>query len=142
MSKLLELSDCNNVVVVVSRWYGGVKLGADRWRLISSVAKEAVAAHRQLKGIKVFQTIFSSTLASSVAVSSVIFFFLFNPAIGTFQVNWRNEQGMAMFAAVVGAAVPGVRVVDIATADKTFPGFDVAWERAAATRLEHPGPSR
>ena len=31
----------------------------------------AVAAHRQLRGIKVFQAIFSSTLASSVAVSSV-----------------------------------------------------------------------
>lgn len=61
----------------------------------------AVAAHRRLKGIKVFQTIFSSTLASSVAVSSVIFFFLFNPAIGTFQVNWRNESGMAMFAAAL-----------------------------------------
>ena len=61
----------------------------------------AVAAHRRLKGIKVFQAIFSSTLASSVAVSSVIFFFLFNPQIGYFQVNWRNEEGMALFAAAL-----------------------------------------
>lgn len=59
----------------------------------------AVAAHRRLKGIKVYQAIFSSTLASSVAVSSVIFFFLFNPAIGTFQVNWRSDPDMALFAA-------------------------------------------
>ena len=39
----------------------------------------AVAAHRRLKGIKVFQAIFSSTLASSVAVTSVLFFYFFNP---------------------------------------------------------------
>ena len=61
----------------------------------------AVAAHRQLRGIKVYQAIFSSTLASSVAVSSVIFFFLFNPVVGFFQVNWRNEKGMALFAAAL-----------------------------------------
>jgi sn-glycerol 3-phosphate transport system permease protein len=58
----------------------------------------AVAAHRRLKGIKVFQTIFSSTLASSTAVTSVIFLFLFNPAVGVFQVDWFNDPGMAMFA--------------------------------------------
>jgi sn-glycerol 3-phosphate transport system permease protein len=61
----------------------------------------AVAAHRRLKGIKIFQAIFSSTLASSVAVSSVIFFFVFNDQIGYFQVNWRNEEDMALFAAAL-----------------------------------------
>lgn len=59
----------------------------------------AVAAHRQLKGIKVFQAIFSSTLASSVAVSSVIFFFLLNPVIGVFQVEWISQSGWSLFAA-------------------------------------------
>jgi sn-glycerol 3-phosphate transport system permease protein len=44
----------------------------------------AVAAHRRLKGIRVFQTIFSSTIASSVAVSSVVFFVLINPQVGYF----------------------------------------------------------
>jgi sn-glycerol 3-phosphate transport system permease protein len=63
----------------------------------------AVAAHRRLKGIKVFQAIFSSTLASSVAVTSVIFFFLFNPTIGVFDVNWRNEEGWSLFAAALPA---------------------------------------
>ncbi|HLM64695.1 MAG TPA: sugar ABC transporter permease [Acidimicrobiales bacterium] len=58
----------------------------------------AVAAHRRLKGIKVFQAIFSSTLASSTAVTSVIFLFLLNPVIGVIQVNWLNDRGMAMFA--------------------------------------------
>ena len=61
----------------------------------------AVAAHRRLKGIKVFQAIFSSTLASSVAVSSVIFFFLFNPAIGVFRVDWTTDPDMALFAAAL-----------------------------------------
>jgi sn-glycerol 3-phosphate transport system permease protein len=61
----------------------------------------AVAAHRRLKGIKVFQAIFSSTLASSVAVSSVIFFFLFNPAIGFFRVQWQAEPNRALFAAAL-----------------------------------------
>lgn len=44
----------------------------------------AVAAHRRLKGIKVFQGIFSSTVASSVAVTSVVFFNLINPQVGYF----------------------------------------------------------
>lgn len=61
----------------------------------------AVSAHRRLKGIKVFQTIFASTLASSTAVTSVIFLFLLNPVVGVFQVNWRNEQDMAMFMVAI-----------------------------------------
>ena len=44
----------------------------------------AVAANRHLRGIKVFQTIFASTVASSVAVASVFFFVLVNPQIGYF----------------------------------------------------------
>ena len=61
----------------------------------------AVAAHRRLRGIKVFQAIFSSTLASSVAVSSVIFFFLLNPVIGLFQVKWISQPGWSLFAAAL-----------------------------------------
>ncbi len=44
----------------------------------------AVVADRKLRGIKVFQTIFASTVASSVAVASVIFFVLINPQVGYF----------------------------------------------------------
>ena len=63
----------------------------------------AVAAHRRLKGIKVFQAIFSSTLASSVAVSSVLFLFLVNKQVGYFQYYWRNQKSMALFAAALPA---------------------------------------
>ncbi len=64
----------------------------------------AVAAHRKLKGIKAFQAIFSSTIASSVAVSSVIFFYLFNSTIGMIPVNWVNDPDWSLFA----AALPSV----------------------------------
>ncbi|MCB1012612.1 MAG: sugar ABC transporter permease [Microthrixaceae bacterium] len=51
----------------------------------------AVAANRRLKGIRVFQTIFSSTVATSVAVASVIFFTLVNPEVGYFKdVSWLS----------------------------------------------------
>ncbi len=61
----------------------------------------AVVAHRQLRGIKIFQTIFSSTIASSTAVASVVFFTLVNPNIGFFRsVSWLNlnHGGSALFA--------------------------------------------
>lgn len=61
----------------------------------------AVSAHRRLKGIKVFQAIFSSTLATSVAVSSVIFLYLFNPVVGVFQVHWVEQRGWSLFAAAL-----------------------------------------
>ncbi|MFA9564120.1 MAG: carbohydrate ABC transporter permease [Acidimicrobiales bacterium] len=44
----------------------------------------AVAAHRRLRGIKAYQMIFSSTVATSTAVASVVFFGLVNPKIGIF----------------------------------------------------------
>ncbi|MCJ1397584.1 eIF2 kinase Gcn2p negative regulator [Xylographa trunciseda] len=39
---LLQAMDVWNVLVMVSRWYGGVKLGPDRFRIISAVAREAL----------------------------------------------------------------------------------------------------
>lgn len=42
LERLLELGRCEDSVVIVFRWYGGVKLGSDRWRCISSVAKDAL----------------------------------------------------------------------------------------------------
>jgi sn-glycerol 3-phosphate transport system permease protein len=58
----------------------------------------AVAAHRRLRGIRVFQAIFSSTLASSVAVTSVIFLYLLHPVVGVFRVDWLTNPDTAMFA--------------------------------------------
>lgn len=45
----------------------------------------AVAANRPLRGIKVFQAIFSSTIATSTAVASVVFLVLINQQIGVYQ---------------------------------------------------------
>ncbi|MCB1030627.1 MAG: sugar ABC transporter permease [Acidimicrobiales bacterium] len=45
----------------------------------------ALLANRKLRGIRIFQTIFSSTIATSVAVASVVFFGLINPEIGRFR---------------------------------------------------------
>ncbi len=61
----------------------------------------AVAAHRKLKGIKIFQAVFSSTVASSVAVAAVVFFTLVNPQVGYFKdVAWLSLDSpqSAMFS--------------------------------------------
>jgi sn-glycerol 3-phosphate transport system permease protein len=42
----------------------------------------ALAAHRRLRGIKFFQTVFASTIATSAAIAGVIFYTLINPKIG------------------------------------------------------------
>jgi len=42
LAHLLSIMDVTNVVVVVSRWYGGIKLGGDRFRIIGAVGREAV----------------------------------------------------------------------------------------------------
>lgn len=47
----------------------------------------AVAAHQRLRGISLFRTIFSSTVATSVAVASVIFFSLTNPTAGLWRLT-------------------------------------------------------
>ena len=39
---LMQLMDVWNVMVVVTRWYGGIHLGPDRFRIINSVAREAL----------------------------------------------------------------------------------------------------
>lgn len=47
---LLQVMDVWDVFVVVSRWYGGVHLGPDRFRIISQTAREAVLEGGWLKG--------------------------------------------------------------------------------------------
>jgi hypothetical protein len=42
LAHLLQVMDVKDVCVVVSRWYGGVKLGPDRFRLINTAAREAL----------------------------------------------------------------------------------------------------
>jgi sn-glycerol 3-phosphate transport system permease protein len=50
----------------------------------------AVLANQRLRGIAIFRTIFSSTVATSVAVASVIFFTLLNPQVGLF-TYWLED---------------------------------------------------
>ena len=52
----------------------------------------AVLANQRLRGIAIFRTIFSSTVATSVAVASVIFFTLLNPQVGLF-TYWLDREG-------------------------------------------------
>lgn len=57
----------------------------------------AVAANRKLRGIKVFQTILASTVATSVAVASIVWLVLINPTVGYFEVDWLRDTDMALF---------------------------------------------
>lgn len=57
----------------------------------------AVAAHRRLRGIKFFQTVFSSTIATSVAVAAVVFFVLINPEIGVIKTDLLSDPSRALF---------------------------------------------
>jgi hypothetical protein len=49
MLHLMQLMDVWDVMVVVTRWYGGVLLGPDRFRIINSVARDALAAAGYVK---------------------------------------------------------------------------------------------
>lgn len=43
--RLLQLCDCRKVLVVVSRWYGGIQLGSDRFKHINDCARELLRQH-------------------------------------------------------------------------------------------------
>ena len=68
----------------------------------------ATLAHQRIKGITVFRTIFSSTVATSVAVSSLIWLVLFQPSIGIVNqfmtsigqepVQWLLNADTALYA--------------------------------------------
>jgi 3-phosphoshikimate 1-carboxyvinyltransferase len=49
-------------------------------------------------------------------------------------VETYDDHRMATAAAVLGLAVPGVRVVDVATTGKTLPGFVGMWAQMLGTR--------
>jgi sn-glycerol 3-phosphate transport system permease protein len=52
----------------------------------------AVLAHQQLRGVGIYRTFFSSTVATSVAVAAVIFGTLFNPQVGLLPWLGVNPQ--------------------------------------------------
>jgi sn-glycerol 3-phosphate transport system permease protein len=99
----------------------------------------AVAAHRRLKGIKIFQAIFSSTIASSVAVTSVVFLYFFQPTIGLFKVDWLTNPDMAMFAVSLTSVWQnlGLSFVIVLAGLQTIPD-----EVVEAATLDGYGPTR
>jgi len=71
----------------------------------------AVAAHQRLRGIGIYRTIFASTVASSVAVASVIFGTLFNPNIGW--LPWMGFNPKPPLLQNPDWALPSVALVSI-----------------------------
>lgn len=52
MLHLMQLMDVWDVMVVVTRWYGGVLLGPDRFRIINTAAREALVLGGFVKEVK------------------------------------------------------------------------------------------
>jgi ABC-type sugar transport system permease subunit len=72
----------------------------------------AVLAHKRLAGVRIFRTIFSSTIATSVAVASVIFFTLLDPTTGLF-AYWIGQRGGTGILGNPTWALPAVAVVSL-----------------------------
>jgi sn-glycerol 3-phosphate transport system permease protein len=72
----------------------------------------AVLAHERLAGIRIFRTIFSSTIATSVAVAAVIFFTLLDPVTGLF-TYWFGHAGGTGVLGNSTWALPAVSVTTI-----------------------------
>ena len=49
LAAVLELTHCNNVIVVVSRWFGGVLLGPARFKYIASTARALLEETGRIK---------------------------------------------------------------------------------------------
>jgi sn-glycerol 3-phosphate transport system permease protein len=52
----------------------------------------AVLADKALRGMSFFRTVFSSTIATSVAVASLMWLFLLNPSVGVLTRTWRIAE--------------------------------------------------
>lgn len=48
---VMQGSDVVGVLLVVTRWYGGVMLGTDRWRIMSQVSGDALSQRLRVTGI-------------------------------------------------------------------------------------------
>ncbi|KAK2191240.1 hypothetical protein NP493_55g06046 [Ridgeia piscesae] len=49
MLRLLESMDATNVIVIVTRWYGGIHLGPDRFRHINAISRKLLEEHGYLQ---------------------------------------------------------------------------------------------
>jgi hypothetical protein len=48
---LLQADKLTGVLLVVSRWYGGIMLGADRWRIMTQVSRDALSQRLRVAGV-------------------------------------------------------------------------------------------
>jgi sn-glycerol 3-phosphate transport system permease protein len=72
----------------------------------------ATLANQRIGGIRIFRTIYSSTIATSTAVASVIFFTLLNPEVGLLSY-WLGVRGGNGILANPTWALPAVAAVSI-----------------------------
>lgn len=70
----------------------------------------AVLAHKKLAGIKIFRTIFSSTVATSAAVASVMSLTLLDPEVGLIPY-WTGQHGGQSIFQNATWALPAVALV-------------------------------
>lgn len=109
----------------------------------------ALLAHQQLRGVALFRTIFSSTVATSVAVASLMWLTLFNPSIGVINqllvelgrdpVRWLQDKDTALVAVSVTTVWQnlGVTFIIISAGLQSLP--DELYE---AARVDGIGPWR
>src|SRR5580698_5149541 len=72
----------------------------------------ATLANQRIAGIRIFRTVFSSTVATSTAVASVIFFTLLNPIVGLLSY-WLGVRGGSGILESPTWALPAIAVVSI-----------------------------
>lgn len=48
---VLKADSLQNVLLVVTRWYGGIFLGPDRWRIMSQVSRDALSQRLRVAGV-------------------------------------------------------------------------------------------
>lgn len=48
---VMQSSDVVGMLLVVTRWYGGVMLGPDRWRIMSQVSRDALSQRLRVAGV-------------------------------------------------------------------------------------------
>lgn len=49
--QIMQSSDIVGMLLVVTRWYGGIMLGPDRWRIMSQVSRDALSQRLRVAGI-------------------------------------------------------------------------------------------
>lgn len=72
LAHLLDLMAANNLLVVVSRWFGGVLMGPSRFKAICEVAREAVENEARLAGWYSGRAVGTSAKAAGATASMSI----------------------------------------------------------------------